>query len=366
MRSGCVSVLPEIGHVNLRLTTHSVHAGSVWRVHRAIRPAILLLLLVATSEAWANDRLPAFSLPLECRPGADCWIAKYVDHDPSGGVRDYLCGERASDGHGGTDFAVRDLARMAEGVTVVAAADGVVRAVRDGMDDVAADQSTREELRGRECGNGILLDHGSGWTTQYCHLRRASVAVRLGQSVAAGTPLGLVGMSGLADFPHVEFNVRRRDQRVDPFVGPERGADCQPGPRPLWRPDVLAALPYQTIPLYNGGFAPSVPKVDAVRRGEHRETEMPTIAPALVYWFEAFGLKAGDVLQLTLSAPDGAMLAERRISVERDAARYFAYVGKRRSAQRWPAGVYRGSVTAVRRNDAGNYEISRRDEVTVR
>ena len=32
---------------------------------------------------------------------------------------------------------------------------------------------------GRNCGNGVTLDHGDGWQTQYCHMRRGSVAVKV-------------------------------------------------------------------------------------------------------------------------------------------------------------------------------------------
>lgn len=336
------------------------------RAHAVAVCMFLVSVLTVAGATYANDLRPSFALPIECRPGVDCWIAKYVDHDPSGGVRDYLCGQRASDGHGGTDFAVRDLARMAEGVTVMAAADGVVRAVRDGMDDVAASERSRDALHGRECGNGVVLEHAAGWSSQYCHLRRGSVVVRPGQSVGAGAPLGLVGMSGLADFPHVEFGVRHLDRRIDPFVGRERDTDCQPGPRPLWRPDVFAALPYQPIPLYNAGFAVSEPRVEAVRRGEHRAIEFPAAAPALVYFVEAFGLRSGDELHLSLAAPDGTVLAQRRISIQRDAARYFGFVGKRRGAQQWSPGVYRGGATVTRRDAAGTYEVTRGDEATLR
>ena len=75
------------------------------------------------------------ALPIDCRPGVDCWILRYVDHDPGPGVRDYACGKLAGDGHKGTDFAIRDQAAMVAGVEVRAAAAGIVDALRDGMPD---------------------------------------------------------------------------------------------------------------------------------------------------------------------------------------------------------------------------------------
>jgi murein DD-endopeptidase MepM/ murein hydrolase activator NlpD len=56
---------------------------------------------------------------------------------------------------------------MMKGVEVRAAASGVVRATRDGMLDVNLREIGPETIRGREGGNGVVIDHDGGWTTQY-------------------------------------------------------------------------------------------------------------------------------------------------------------------------------------------------------
>ncbi|HEX8373593.1 MAG TPA: M23 family metallopeptidase, partial [Geminicoccaceae bacterium] len=125
--------------------------------------------------------VPAISLelglPLQCRPGEDCWTVRLVDHDPGPGFADHRCGGLGSDGHDGVDFAIRDPHRMAEGVPVLAAAAGVVRGSRDGEPDQPPDGRLANDYGDRNCGNGVALDHADGWSTQYCHLRRGSVAV---------------------------------------------------------------------------------------------------------------------------------------------------------------------------------------------
>src|ERR671910_3587918 len=199
------------------------------------------------------------ALPIDCAPGADCWVLRYVDHARGPAVRDYMCGGQSGDGHKGTDIAIRDLAAMAAGGEVRAAAAGIVDALRDGMADTSVDEIGRAAVGGKECGNGIRLAHGDGWTTWYCHLRRGSLMVAEGDRVEVGQPLALVGLSGETSFAHLHFDVRQGDRPVDPFVGLDRPQDCGPGDRPLWSADVMATLAYRPVALIHAGIAPSPP-----------------------------------------------------------------------------------------------------------
>jgi murein DD-endopeptidase MepM/ murein hydrolase activator NlpD len=59
-------------------------------------------------------------------------------------------------------------------------------------------------------GNLIEIEHRNGYTTYYMHLSR--VLVRPGQHVEQGQRIGLVGMTGLATGPHLDFRIQRRGQ----------------------------------------------------------------------------------------------------------------------------------------------------------
>ncbi len=59
-------------------------------------------------------------------------------------------------------------------------------------------------------GNMVKIAHIDGYDTFYLHLSR--ILVRRGQSVQQGQRIGLVGMTGLATGPHLDFRIERRGQ----------------------------------------------------------------------------------------------------------------------------------------------------------
>src|SRR6185436_13655694 len=142
----------------------------------ACSAALIALAALANAPARADAPL-ALALPLRCEPGHDCWIANYVDVDPTPAARDYACGRMSYDAHSGIDFALRDLKAMEAGVPVLAAAEGTVLGTRDGETDVSVLERRRAAIKGRECGNAVRIAHTGRWTTQYCHMRRGSIAV---------------------------------------------------------------------------------------------------------------------------------------------------------------------------------------------
>ena len=66
------------------------------------------------------------------------------------------------------------------------------------------------QIRGRDfrplAGNYVMI-LGNGGVAFYAHLRRGSVAVRVGQRVAEGELIGRVGNSGNTTMPHLHFHV---------------------------------------------------------------------------------------------------------------------------------------------------------------
>ncbi|MCX6552959.1 MAG: M23 family metallopeptidase, partial [Acidobacteria bacterium] len=64
-------------------------------------------------------------------------------------------------------------------------------------------------------GNTVVLDHGQGVFSLLCHFSRTDV--RVGETVAAGQPVGAIGATGRVTGPHLHWTTRIGPAAVDPI-----------------------------------------------------------------------------------------------------------------------------------------------------
>ena len=85
------------------------------------------------------------------------------------------------------------------GAPIRAPADGIVTAVGDYFFN----------------GKTVMIDHGQGLVTMYCHMNEISVIP--GQAVYQGEIIGEIGKTGRVTGPHLHWSVSLNDARIDPM-----------------------------------------------------------------------------------------------------------------------------------------------------
>jgi murein DD-endopeptidase MepM/ murein hydrolase activator NlpD len=114
-------------------------------------------------------------------------------HSSSFGTRRFFNGEARSP-HSGMDIAAN------AGVPILTPRSGVVTATGDYYFN----------------GNTVIVDHGQGYITMYCHL--SEIGVEEGQAVTVGDRLGLVGATGRVTGAHLHFGTYLNGNAVDPAI----------------------------------------------------------------------------------------------------------------------------------------------------
>ena len=119
------------------------------------------------------------------RPIRKGWISSYygLRNDPFTGKREH---------HDGVDLAGK------EGSKVIAVASGVVT--------WSSDRSGY--------GNLVEVNHGNGYVTRYGHNK--TILVNVGDKIAKGEDLALMGSTGRSTGPHVHFEVLHNGRSKDP------------------------------------------------------------------------------------------------------------------------------------------------------
>jgi murein DD-endopeptidase MepM/ murein hydrolase activator NlpD len=137
-------------------------------------------------EGLMAERQFEADVSLTGRPIRQGWISS-----PFGRRTDPFTGQLAW--HSGIDFAT-----AAAGADIVAVAAGVVTASgdRDGY------------------GLAVDINHGNGYVTRYGHAEK--LLVEVGEIIAKGQVIALVGSTGRSTGPHVHFEVYKHGRVVDP------------------------------------------------------------------------------------------------------------------------------------------------------
>lgn len=326
-----------------------------------------IVVLTLSWAATAAAAPPMLGWPVDCELGKDCWVVHHVDTDSGPAAADFRCGALTYNDHKGTDIAVRDRAAMFRPFVVRAAAAGVVAGLRDTAPDHPGDKDSIKAAmdKGEECGNGLLIRHEDGWSTQYCHLKSGSLRHAKGQHVSAGEVIGHVGNSGAASFPHLHLTVRHGKEVVDPFTGLAMGRGCKAtAVAPLWNDRVRAFLPVRDAPMLVGaGFRAYAPRYDALLQDMRSPAALEAHGPGLVLWAVIVGARKGDVLTLEITDPAGKSFIGQQFEQEKTQIRRMRFAGRSNKNNVLRPGTYRGLVRIARQTAGGPLVVERRVSV---
>jgi hypothetical protein len=190
-------------------------------------------------------------------------------------------------------------------------------------------------------------------------MRNKSVQVRRGTRVKAGQWLGFVGLSGRTEFPHLHFQVSRKNIIVDPFTGLSQGSGCGKSSASLWNKAALKELAYRATNIYMGGFTGRDPNAGGARAGKYHDIKVPRTAASLNLWADIFGLRKDDLLLFEIFAPNRTLILAAKAIIRRTQIRKFFTAKTRRTAKLWLPGSYRGEIRLVRKLASGDRQVYR-------
>ncbi len=306
----------------------------------ALCAALLTFATPTVAEVISFEKLK-LQWPVACTLGQTCFIEDFVDDAPGPQTRDYACGYRSRDGHKGTDIALTNPDFQTKSIAVLAAADGVVAAIRDEMPDIPFAAADAARLEGRDCGNAVRISHDGGFQTLYCHMKQGSIRVNTGQTVLAGDPLGDIGLSGRSNFTHLHFSVLRSGQTIDPFA-PDTAVACGTDQPQMWQTPIA----YDPTSIASVGFSDRVPDMADAQSGAARRDTLKSDEPLILY-LRVIDAENGDVISFSATGPDGQVLEHSVVlkTPQRNTMRAF---GRKAPATGWRAGRYTGSVRLTR------------------
>jgi len=234
-------------------------------------------------------------------------ISNYVDLNPAypNMVLDYNCGNRSYDtaagyNHKGIDIITWPFSWFSMDhsyVKAVAAASGTIIGKSDGNPDRSCSLNSNPV-------NALYLQHTDGSIAWYLHFKKNSVTAKnVGDTVAQGEFIGLVGSSGSSTEPHLHFELYdAANKLMEPFQGM-----CNTLNNFSW----WAAQPAYRLSRINRLMVHFAPPVFPSCPTDEVPNEATTVLPGTTMYTAAYyrDQVSGQTTQYAVLRPDGSVFS---------------------------------------------------------
>jgi biotin carboxyl carrier protein len=246
-----------------------------------------MMAALLVSEGVMAEGSLTFNFPVSCKLGQTCFVL--LDKNTKT-----------------TNIVLNTQQQMQQGVNVVAAAAGTVTTVKKEPAPVVIPGQPQDVSP--SCGNQIIIQHDTGWLTQYCHLKDDSMTVSVGQQVQQGQVIGQVGQSGGANFPKLGFMILANGAPADPFTAH------------LW----CNTIPYQPYGVITNGFSDHPVTLEELMNGPVTRQAFTLQDKQVIGWVRMYGVSQGDMQRFTFYKPNGqAYGAPQESTISGDYSQWF-------------------------------------------
>ncbi len=198
------------------------------------------------------------------------------------------------------------------------------------------------------CGNSVVIEHNNGWSTIYCHLKKDSINVKVGDFAKEGGKIAEIGLSGKTNFPHLYFSVLHNKNYFDPFSGLElTDNSIKEKYEPLWSPTTLENLEYQKIIVSNIGVSDKKLSMEQVKNGNYEKTEILNNIQSIYLHVYGFHFNKGDFIKISLTDPDQKKILTDSIKVTSDEMENLFNFEKKREGAAWKPGIYNAKISVI-------------------
>jgi murein DD-endopeptidase MepM/ murein hydrolase activator NlpD len=174
-------------------STGNLLIGTLSKADQLKRQMELQLEALAQLESLAKEKEDRLESIPSLKPVAETDVTKDLDMLSGFGMRMHP---------------VHKIVRMHTGIDFPAPTGTNIRAAGSGV-------VVKVEKHGGGYGRYVVIDHGYDYQSLYAHMN--SYNVRVGQEVKKGQVIGTVGSTGTSTAPHLHYEVRFKNNPIDPI-----------------------------------------------------------------------------------------------------------------------------------------------------